>query len=163
MVDRLRRRISQNVRMPTNDEKAAFSKRLELGLRRSPEPVRGATELALRFNLRHRGNAVSAQTAHKWLTGRAIPTKDKLTTLAEWLNVSEHWLHYGPAPEKFLKASEQKAAYRAQQTGKSPATAKSASKPSPEALSLAAKIQTLPPHRRYLVEELVVQLLADLE
>lgn len=147
--------------MPTHEEKSAFSKRLELALRRSLEPVRGATELALRFNLRHRGNAVSAQTAHKWLTGRAIPTKDKLMTLAEWLNVSEHWLHYGPPPEKLLKVSEQSAVYGTQQAGKSPMTTKSPSKPTPEMLNLAAKIQALPPHRRYLVEELVAQLLPD--
>ena len=161
MVEHRERRISQNVRMPTNEEKAAFAKRLELALRRSPEPVRGATELALRFNLRHRGNAVSPQTAHKWLTGRAIPTKDKLMTLADWLNVSEHWLHYGPPPEKLLKVGEQRAAYGVQQAGRPAMTAKGTSKPSPEALSLATKIQALPPHRRYLVEELVAQLLVD--
>jgi transcriptional regulator with XRE-family HTH domain len=146
--------------MPTNEEKSAFSMRLKLALRRSPESVRGATELALRFNLRYQGNAVSAQTAHKWLTGRAIPTKDKLTTLAEWLHVSEHWLHYGPPTEKLLKVSDQWAVYETSQASK-PA-AKTASKPTPEALALAAKIHALPPHRRYLVEELVAQLLQDL-
>lgn len=130
--------------MPTIEEKAAFSKRLELALRRSPEPVHGATELALRFNLRHRGDGVSAQTTHKWLTGRAIPTKDKLTTIAKWLKVDEHWLHYGPAP-----------------AGKEVA-AKTVSKPSAETINLATKIQALPPHRRYLVEELVEQLQQEL-
>lgn len=147
--------------MPTNEEKAAFSKRLTFALRRSPEQVRGATELALRFNLRHRGNAVSAQTAHKWLSGRAIPAKDKLTTLAQWLQVSEHWLHYGPPTEGILKLGQELSAY-----GATPAArtgAKSTHKPTPEALALAAKIQALPPHRRYLVEELVAQLSQDAE
>ncbi len=142
--------------MPTNEEKIAFSQRLKLALRRSPEPVRGATDLALRFNLRHHGNAVSAQTAHKWLNGRAIPTKDKLGTLADWLQVNEHWLHYGPPSGRVLGVSEQREAYKTSQTGK-PA-AKHGSKPSPEALLLAERIQALPPHRRYLVEELVAQL-----
>lgn len=141
--------------MPTLEEKAAFARRLELALRRSPEPVAGATELALRFNLRHRGSAVSAQTAHKWLTGRAIPTKDKLATLAAWLDVSEHWLHYGPAPEKPLGTAQAPASYGAQ--GKPAAKAK----PSPDAFSLALRIQALPPHRRYLLEELVRQLGED--
>jgi transcriptional regulator with XRE-family HTH domain len=142
--------------MPTLEEKAAFSKRLELALRRSTDPVQGATELALRFNLRHQGNAVSAQTAHKWLTGRAIPTSDKLATLAEWLNVNEHWLHYGPAPGTDLHVGQQRQPYGAPPSSR-PTT--SAHKPSPETLNLAAKIQGLSPHRRYLVEELVDQLL----
>src|SRR3569833_2272899 len=135
--------LPQNAGMPTNEEKSAFSRRLELALRRSPEPVQGATELALRFNLRYRGNAVSAQTAHKWLTGRAIPTNDKLATLAAWLNVSEHWLHYGPPPAQpsppaVLKARQQQTDY--------PATAAGAA--SPQALALALRIQSLPAHQR---------------
>ncbi|WP_092400866.1 transcriptional regulator [Collimonas sp. OK412] len=131
--------------MPTTTEKAAFTKRLEFALRRSPESVQGATELALRFNLRHQGNAISPQTAHKWLTGRAIPTNDKLATIAKWLNVDQHWLHYGPAPLKPASAAKDVAA-------------KNVKKPPSELINLAAKIQELPPHRRYLVEELVEQL-----
>ncbi|MFW2474125.1 transcriptional regulator, partial [Burkholderia pseudomallei] len=85
--------------MPTHEEKAAFTERLKFALLRSPEKVTGATELALHFNLRHHGeHPVSPQTAHKWLTGRTIPTPDKLHTLAEWLRVDLHWLHYGPPP-----------------------------------------------------------------
>lgn len=140
--------------MPTSEEKSAFSRRLELALRRSQEPVQGATELALRFNLRHRGSAVSAQTAHKWLTGRSIPTSDKLATLAQWLNVSEHWLHYGPPPASSHKVSERLSAY-----GEVVATPSAAA---PETLALAGKIQLLPPHQRYLLEELVEQLLGQL-
>jgi transcriptional regulator with XRE-family HTH domain len=134
--------------MPTNTEKAAFTKRLEFALRRSPESVQGATELALRFNLRHEGNAISPQTAHKWLTGRAIPTNDKLATIAKWLNVEQHWLHYGPAPAKPSSAAKEE-------------IVKAAKKLSPELINLAAKIQELPPHRRYLIEELIAQLQQD--
>ncbi|WP_310640749.1 helix-turn-helix domain-containing protein, partial [Burkholderia cenocepacia] len=77
-------------------------------LRRSPEKVTGATELANRFNLRHRGaQPVSPQTAHKWLTGRTIPTPDKLATLADWLRVEVHWLHYGPSPSVIEHATPQ--------------------------------------------------------
>lgn len=130
--------------MPTNAEKAAFSKRLELALRRSEDMDVGATELANRFNLRYAGTPVSTQTAHKWLSGRAIPTSDKLATLAKWLNVDEHWLHYGPAPTKADEGAKGKG-------GK-------AATPSAEAIKLAQKIQSLPPHRRYLLEEIVNQL-----
>lgn len=130
--------------MPTHDEKVAFSKRLELALRRSQGMDVGASELALRFNLRHTGASVSAQTAHKWLSGRSIPTNDKLATLAKWLNVNEHWLHYGPSPVKTDDSAKGK-------------EAKTAS-PSEEAIQLAQKIQALPAHRRYLLEELVNQL-----
>jgi transcriptional regulator with XRE-family HTH domain len=134
--------------MPTNDEKAAFSKRLELALRRSPEPVKGATELALRFNLRYAGTAVSPQTVHKWLSARAIPTPDKLETLAKWLKVDEHWLHYGPSPASTEEGNKGKSV--------------KAALPSTDAIKLAQKIQALPPHRRYLLEELVSQLKDDL-
>ena len=127
--------------MPTDAEKQAFSDRLRLALRRADEAVAGPTELALQFNLRHRtGTPISAQTAHKWLSGRAVPTRDKIATLAEWLHVTEHWLHHGPPP-----------AVR-------PAPNKRGEKVAPEALALALKIQDLTAHRRYLVEELVDQL-----
>jgi transcriptional regulator with XRE-family HTH domain len=147
--------------MPTHEEKTAFSKRLQLALRRSSEPVSGATELALRFNLRHQGNAVSAQTAHKWLSGRAIPTHDKLATLATWLNVNEHWLHYGPPTKKNLTMDQERTPYRVAKGTTS--TTRNTGKPAPEAIALAEKIQALSPHRRYLVEELVAQLLQEME
>jgi hypothetical protein len=131
--------------MPTDAEKSAFSKRLELALRRSEGKDVGATELANQFNLRYKdGTPVSTQTAHKWLSGRAIPTSDKLATLAKWLSVEEHWLHYGPPPAKAEDGTKGKG-------GK-------AATPSAEAIKLAQKIQSLPPHRRYLVEELINQL-----
>ncbi|HEY4541284.1 MAG TPA: transcriptional regulator [Noviherbaspirillum sp.] len=138
--------------MPTQEEKTAFSRRLALALRRSGEPVTGPTDLALRFNLRYRGAAISAQTAHKWLSGRTIPTADKLATLAEWLNVSVHWLHYGPPP--MADGVEQAVV---PYVASSPAAAGD-DKPSQAALTLARKIQSLAPAQRYLVEELVEQL-----
>ncbi len=73
--------------MPTPQEKADFSERLKFSMTRAPEKMRGATDLANKFNLRFQGESVSPQTAHKWLTGRSIPTVDKLQTLAEWMKV----------------------------------------------------------------------------
>jgi len=138
--------VQHNGAMPTYDEKVAFSKRLEFALRRSPEAVNGASELALRFNLLYEEGSISPQTAHKWLTARAIPKNDKLARLAEWLNVDEHWLHYGPPPSKQGMVKNGKAAKAAN------------SAPSPDTVNLALKIQALPPERRYLLEELVNQL-----
>jgi transcriptional regulator with XRE-family HTH domain len=137
--------------MPTNEEKAAFAQRLTLALRRSPEPVNGATELALRFNLRYEGEAVSAQTAHNWIAGRTIPTNDKLVALAAWLRVDLHWLHYGDSPAKQTRSTKTKIDKRG------------ATKPSAETIRLATKIQNMPARWRYLVEELVDRVDQDIE
>jgi transcriptional regulator with XRE-family HTH domain len=130
--------------MPTPLEKADFSERLKFCMARSPEKMRGATDLANRFNLRYRGEPVSAQTAHKWLTGRSIPTVDKLETLSEWLKVDMHWLHYGPSPGNA-------------QTPPKPLAHNEDYPASEETLELASKIEALSPHHRYLLEELIEQ------
>jgi transcriptional regulator with XRE-family HTH domain len=131
--------------MPTPQEKADFSERLKFCMARSPEKMRGATDLANRFNLRYQGESVSAQTAHKWLTGRSIPTVDKLQTLSEWLKVDLHWLHYGPPPSGNP------------QTTPKPLGPNDDYPASDETLELASKIEALSPHHRYLLEELVEQ------
>ncbi|KIG02510.1 transcriptional regulator [Caballeronia concitans] len=131
--------------MPTPQEKADFSERLKFSMTRSPERMRGATDLANKFNLRFQGEPVSAQTAHKWLTGRSIPTVDKLELLAEWLKVDLHWLHYGPPPSGSSQTTPKPLA----RDEKYPA--------SEETLELASKIEALSPHHRYLLEELIDQ------
>lgn len=86
--------------MSSVQQKLAFSKRLLSALKAHSNTVKGASDLARLFNAQHHtGMGISLQTAHKWLTGRAIPTEDRMKTLAVWLGVSEHWLHYGPPPE----------------------------------------------------------------
>ena len=75
--------------------KQAFSERLRLALRERGVAVRGPTDLALQFNLRHRGQPVSTQAVHKWLSGKALPTRDKIRTLCEWLGIQESWLLFG--------------------------------------------------------------------
>jgi transcriptional regulator with XRE-family HTH domain len=130
--------------MPTDKEKAAFAKRLKDLL--EPLKIRGGTKLAEQFNLRYHGERpVTPQTAHKWLTGTTIPKPDKLRTLADWLNVKEHWLHYGPPP-----ATNNRALARGE---KYP--------PSPETIELASKIASLTPKDRYLVEEMIVRFYGD--
>ncbi|EQA85616.1 transcriptional regulator [Burkholderia pseudomallei MSHR338] len=139
-----------NAAMPTLEEKAAFAERLKFALQRSPEKISGATALALHFNLRHRGeHPISPQTAHKWLTGRTIPTADKLRTLADWLRVDLHWLHYGPPPGA--------------PGGKTPAPPRRNEKyaPTQETIELASKIEALSPHHRYLMQELIEHFYGD--
>jgi transcriptional regulator with XRE-family HTH domain len=126
--------------MPTDKEKAAFAKRLRDLL--EPLKIRGGTKLAEQFNVRYRGDkSVTPQTAHKWLAGTTIPKPDKLRTLAEWLNVKEHWLHYGPSPGSNVRSLTR--------AGKYP--------PSAETIELASKIQSLTPKDRFLVEEMIVR------
>ena len=139
-----------NLRMPTFEEKAAFSERLKFALLRSPEKVSGATELALHFNLRHHGeHPVSPQTTHKWLTGRTIPTADKLATLASWLRVDLHWLHYGPPPSTSPHGTPR------------PLPRDERYPPTLETIELATKIEALSSHHRYLVQELIEQFYGD--
>ena len=83
--------------MPTN-EKHEFAERLKVALKRTPKSIQTATQLAHEFNLRHINEPITPQAAQKWLAGTAKPTADKLQTLADWLNVSAHWLRNGPPP-----------------------------------------------------------------
>lgn len=126
--------------MPTDKEKAAFAKRLKDLL--DPLKIRGGTKLAEQFNLRYHGERpVTPQTAHKWLTGTTIPKPDKLRTLAEWLNVKEHWLHYGPSPGASARPMARGEKYP----------------PTAETIELASKIASLTPKDRNLVEEMIVR------
>lgn len=130
--------------MPTAQEKAEFSARLKFAIRKSSVPVKGATDLARLFNVRYRADSgVSVQTTHKWMTGGAIPTLDKIKTLAEWLNVTEHWLHYGPPPSEATEAK----------------TKRTNAPPSAATLALASEIEALPDHQRYLVKALIDEFL----
>jgi transcriptional regulator with XRE-family HTH domain len=129
--------------MPTSDEKLAFANRLQEQIAR--KNVKGGTQLARAFNLLHRGGPpVSPQTAHKWLTGRTIPTPDKLQTLADWLGVGVHWLHYGPPPRAATKEKPLAPGEKYSLT--------------PEVIELASKIEALDPKGRLFVEEFVERL-----
>jgi len=133
--------------MPTVDEKTAFAERLKFAMKRAPEKMRGATDLARYFNLHYYGpRPVTPQTVHKWLSGRTIPNPEKMHTLAEWLRVNEHWLHYGPPPSGIGSLIPPKSlAY----DEKYPLSS--------ETVELASKFETLTPHHRYLVQELIEQ------
>ena len=95
--------------MTATEERASFSRRLKEALRKARVEAR-PTRLARDFNLRHHGDPVTTQTARKWLHGRALPTQDKLRTLAQWLEAPPHWLRYGEA-EHSLAARQDTATY----------------------------------------------------
>lgn len=84
------------------NEKAEFSRRLLATLKRAGVRTVSPTKLAIDFNLHHRGKPVSTQAAHKWLNGGAIPSQEKIRTLAAWLRVSPEYLRYGDG-EKVAK------------------------------------------------------------
>jgi transcriptional regulator with XRE-family HTH domain len=72
-----------------------FSKRLQKALQDANYSLYGPTGLARQFNARFAGPPVSVHAARKWLIGKAIPTQDKIRTLAEWLVVPAEWLRFG--------------------------------------------------------------------
>jgi len=96
--------------MTAAEEKGDFSRRLREAIRKVRVEA-GPTRFAREFNLRHHGDPVTAQTARKWLYGRALPTQDKLRTLAQWLEVSPHWLRYGEAERLHGAAKQDSASY----------------------------------------------------
>lgn len=138
--------------MPSG-EKRAFAERLKLALTRSPKAIHSSAELAVEFNLRHRGDPVTQQAVHKWLTGRARPTPDKVETLAAWLGVSARWLTHGtpgdPVVLPFPPARE-------------PVDGKYASAAADVVEArLLAGLRRLSAHQQRLIVELVDQLLLE--
>src|SRR3954469_139835 len=100
--------------MALGDEKQGFSKRLRESLKRVQTAAEGPAAVAREFNLRYEGTPVTVQAVRKWVSGRALPSQDKIRALALWLEVSPQWLPYGegkPAPARALR--EEPAAYRA--------------------------------------------------
>jgi hypothetical protein len=81
--------------MVMSDEGEAFGKRLQKALQDANYSPYGPTGLARQFNARFAGPPVSIHAARKWLMGEAIPTQDKIRTLAEWLAVPVEWLRFG--------------------------------------------------------------------
>lgn len=130
------------------EEKQAFARRLSQALSFSRQQVRGATDIALQFNLRYPREPISKQTAHKWLTGQSMPAPDKVDVLAEWLGVSPHWLRFGPAEsdsESDLPVVAAKPDTRLD--------------PQKEAREISELILRLPMQQRHLIVALVRQLL----
>lgn len=84
--------------MYTNEEKIQFSERLRAAITAVDPDIVKAAELATQFNLRHHKQPVTNAATHKWLTAQAVPSIDKIETLANWLGVSSEWLRTGREP-----------------------------------------------------------------
>lgn len=78
-----------------SNERDQFSQRLQKLLRDSHHSPDSPTELAREFNVRYPGAPITVHAARKWLVGEAIPTQDKMRTLADWLMVPIDWLRFG--------------------------------------------------------------------
>ncbi len=77
-----------------NEVVLAFRARLQKRLREKGKTF-SPTALAREFNLRWRGSPISVNATRKWLSGEAVPTLDKLSVLANLLDVSVDWLRWG--------------------------------------------------------------------
>ena len=78
-------------------ERESFSERLQQALRNANYSPDSPTQLAREFNIRFEGRPITVHAARKWLVGEAIPTQEKLRTLAQWLGVPAEWLRFGGA------------------------------------------------------------------
>ena len=78
-------------------EREGFSERLQHALRTADYSPDSPTQLAREFNIRFEGRPITVHAARKWLVGEAIPTQEKLRTLAQWLGVPAEWLRFGGA------------------------------------------------------------------
>lgn len=78
-----------------SNERECFSLRLQQSLRNAEHSPDSPTELARDFNARFTGNPITVHAARKWLVGEAIPTQEKMRTLAQWLDVPVDWLRFG--------------------------------------------------------------------
>jgi len=136
--------------MPVDDKKA-FAERLKTALKRLPKSIETATELAHEFNLKHQNEPITPQAAQRWLKGTAFPTPDKLQTLADWLNVSAHWLKNGPPPpaKKTLTGKRSQSAQPGQLTEKE--------------TRILTKLRSLSEHQVFIVAELIDQLALERE
>ena len=84
----------------SSSERTGFSSRLQQCLRNSHHSPDSPTELAREFNIRFSGQPITVHAARKWLVGEAIPTQDKMRTLAHWLQVPIEWLRFGGAEQQ---------------------------------------------------------------
>lgn len=141
----------------TINRKQAFAERLKKALKRSAEQVDGATDLAHQFNLHHPHHSITVQAAHKWLSGQAIPSDEKIETLASWLNVSSYWLRMG---EQELAPSD--ANLQAKQT-EAEANPVDPQLQAEEDAKLLANLRRMRPYQRKLFMELAEQMVAEKE
>lgn len=84
------------------DDKLEFAQRLHDAMQRAGYKPRPAV-LEREFNTRYWGESVTVQAVRRWLRGEAIPSQDKLQTLAESLKVEPQILRFGEGIAKSVK------------------------------------------------------------
>ncbi|MEX8495633.1 transcriptional regulator [Sphaerotilus sp.] len=89
------------------DEKLEFSNRLRTAMEAAGYEPR-ASVIENEFNQRWWGRSISMQAAWSWLNGKAIPSQDKLQTLAEWLKVEPQILRFGEGVVKSVREYRQR-------------------------------------------------------
>ena len=72
--------------MKNDDEKTLFANRLIKAMQAKGYEAK-ASVLEREFNLNYSGRPMTLHGVRKWLIGEAIPSGDKLLTLAKWLDV----------------------------------------------------------------------------
>jgi hypothetical protein len=92
--------------MKASIEREDFSVRLQQALRNDGYSPDSPTQLAREFNVRFSGRPITVHAARKWLVGEAIPTQEKLRTLALWLGVATEWLRFGGDHQNGSTAAE---------------------------------------------------------
>ncbi|MFM0270135.1 hypothetical protein PQQ59_06090 [Paraburkholderia aspalathi] len=117
--------------MVTDDQKRAFSERLNEALDDNRFPAKGAgRQSALGTKM-----GVSQKGARKWLEGEAIPATARIIDLAQWLNVNFEWLAAGRGDKRGAQSPE------SAQIGDSPSDPKRGTSFEPPAIATAlAKI-----------------------
>ncbi|MFC0820694.1 XRE family transcriptional regulator [Moraxella marmotae] len=91
--------------MKIKTNKQLFSERLNLAIKMAYPKGLKTSQIATQFNLQHPNDPVTQQAVHKWLTGLAIPSEDKILTLSKWLGTKPEWLIFGErTPDEQLSA-----------------------------------------------------------
>jgi transcriptional regulator with XRE-family HTH domain len=101
------------------NEKLEFAARLRDAMTLAGYAARPSV-LEREFNTRYWGQSVTLQAVSRWLNGQAIPSQDKLQTLAEWLKIEPQVLRFGEQVAKSVqehrKRWEEKLTYQERET-----------------------------------------------
>lgn len=137
--------------MRSVNEKLEFSQRLKQAMGNSRKKIQTPTELADAFNLRYHGRSISPQAAHRWLMGTAVPTLDKVETLAEMFKVPVQWLRLGIPGGTRISTKNANKETQKQVT------------PTAEELLLLMRLRMMSEHRRSLILALISDIALEQE
>ena len=127
--------------MKASIEREDFSQRLQQALRNADYSPDSPTQLAREFNVRFTGRPITVHAARKWLVGEAIPTQEKLRTLAHWLGVPAEWLRFGGSLENARRGEN--------------ASSEASARFDSDAVKLISDLQRLDEHYRIIAREII--------